>query len=179
MGKKGGGTRNYSHRPKTMAKRRAEFDGLLATGLYAESYFDESGGYYIAHKEHTVKEDNESRERFAAEMLAKKGYRVYLMPDQSYVDGLSKSDGFTEHAPMDIKTVAKTGTATIKNALERASKQRAELVVLVQNSKDVTKEYITAQIELFRNTPGGKHNETLKAVWVISMDGKRIHRRPI
>lgn len=179
MAKPGGGTRNYSNRPKVMAKRKAEFDGLVATGSYTESYFDKSGGYYVAHKDHPIKEDAESRERFAVESLAKHGYRVYLMPDQSYVKGLSKNDGFTEHAPMDIKTVTKTGTATIKNALEKASKQGAELVVLVQNSPAVTKDYITDQIQLFRDTPGGKHNKTLKAVWVISMDGKRIHKRPI
>ena len=179
MGKPGGGTRNYSHRPKIIAKRKAEFDGLVATGLYNESYFDVSGGYYIAHEGHAIKEDDESKERSAALALAQKGYRVYLMPDQSYVQGLSKSDGFTEHAQMDIKTISNAGTATIRNAMEKASKQGAELVVLVQNTPAVTKDYVSQQIQLFKNTPAGKHNVTLKAVWIISADGKRIHRRQI
>ena len=179
MGKKGGGTRDYSHRPKALAKRRSEYDGLLATGRYSESYFDASGGYYVAHKEHPVKENAESRERFAAEVLARHGYRVYLMPDQSYVRGLSKADGFTEHAPMDIKTVNSTGSATIEKSMTKASKQRAELMVLVQNSKDVTQSFIDTQIQNFRNNPGGRRNVTLKEVWVISMDGKRIHRKTI
>lgn len=179
MTKQGGGTRNYSHRQKTMAKRRAEFDGLVATGLYSESHFYESGGYYIVHGKHPVKEDAESRERFAAESLAKHGYRAFLMPDQSYVTGLSKVDGFAERAQMEIKTINSAGSATIEKAMTKASRQGAELMVLVQNTKDVTRSYVSEQIESFRNNPGGKHNKTLKAVWVISMDGKRIHRHLI
>lgn len=179
MGKATGGTRNFSNRPKALAKRKKQFDDILATGIYNESYFDASGGFYVVHKDHTIKENSESKERLAALALAKKGYRVYLMPDQSYVNGLSKTDGFTEHAQVDIKTILKTGKATIKNALEKASKQGAEMVLLVQNSQAVNRGYITQQIQLFKDTPGGKHNVTLKAVWVVSADGKRIHRRLI
>ena len=46
MEKRSGGTRNYSHRTKTLAKRRAEFDKVVSTHLYREEYFDKSGGYY-------------------------------------------------------------------------------------------------------------------------------------
>ena len=179
MAKKSGGTRNYRNKPETLAKRRKQFDGILATGVYSESYFDPSGGYYVVHEEHRVKEDASSKERFAASTLASRGYRVFLMPDQSYVEGLSKTDGFAEHAMMDIKTINSAGASTIKRAMEKASKQGAELMVLVPNSESITKEYITEQMQKFRDSSSGRRNSTLKAIWVISRDGERLHRRPV
>lgn len=52
MSKASGGTRNYSGNPKTMAKRESEFQAIVSTGNYKDSYFDKSGGYYVVHKHH-------------------------------------------------------------------------------------------------------------------------------
>ena len=161
MEKRTGGTRNYSHRTRTLEKRRSEFESLVATGAYRLSAFDSSG------------------EVFAATALAEHGYRAYLMPDSSYVEGFKKNDGFVDRAQMDIKTVNTAGNYTIKNALAKASMQGAEIAVIVQNTKAMTREYVDSQLKVFRESSEGKNNKTLKAAWIISMDGKRIHRRPI
>lgn len=179
MEKRTGGTRNYSHRTRTLAKRKAEFDALVATGSYRASSFADSGGFYLIHKEHLDVESPKTKEVFAATALAKHGYRAYLMPDSSYVEGFKKNDGFVERAQMDIKTVNTAGNYTIKNALAKASKQGAEIAVIVQNTKAMTKEYVDSQLKVFRESSEGKNNKSLKAAWIISMDGERIHRRPI
>lgn len=179
MEKRTGGTRNYSHRTRTLEKRRTEFDNLVATGSYRLSNFDNSGGYYLIHKDHKDVDSPTTKENFAAQSLAAHGYRAYLMPDGSYIDGFKKNDGFVERTPMDIKTINSAGNWTIHSALREASKQQAGIAILVQNTTAMTKDYVTAQINSFRNSADGKNNTTLKAVWVISMDGKRIHRRTI
>lgn len=99
MSKASGGTRNYSGNPKTMAKRESEFQAIVSTGNYKDSYFDKSGGYYVVHKHHNeIADPNTNKEMYAAEVLAKKGYRIYLMSEMSYITGAKKSDGFKEHA---------------------------------------------------------------------------------
>ena len=54
MAKSSGGTRNYSNKPSTLAKRRKEFDSLMNSGYYdkGRSQFDKSGGFVATHKEH-------------------------------------------------------------------------------------------------------------------------------
>lgn len=179
MEKRTGGTRNYSHRTRTLEKRRSEFESLVATGAYRLSAFDSSGGYYLIHNEHLDVDSPKTKEVFAATALAEHGYRAYLMPDNSYVEGFKKNDGFVDRAQMDIKTVNTAGNYTIKNALAKASMQGAEIAVIVQNTGAMTKEYVDSQLKVFRESSEGKNNKTLKAAWIISMDGKRIHRRPI
>lgn len=99
MSKASGGTRNYSGNPKTMAKRESEFQAIVSTGNYKDSYFDKSGGYYVVHNNHNkIADPNTNKEMYAAEVLAKKGYRVYLMSEMSYITGAKKTDGFKEHA---------------------------------------------------------------------------------
>lgn len=179
MAKARGGTRNYSPTSKAWQNRKAEYDALVATGNYRDTMYHKSGGYYLIHNEHKDVDSPKTKEQFAAQALAAKGYRAYLMPDGSYIDGFKKNDGFVERTPMDIKTINSAGNWTIHSALRGASKQQAGIAILVQNTTAMTKDYITAQINSFRNSADGKNNTTLKAVWVISMDGKRIHRRPI
>jgi hypothetical protein len=151
----------------------------VATGSYRLSAFDKSGGYYLIHKDHKDVDSPTTKENFAAQSLASHGYRAYLMPDSSYVEGFKKNDGFVNRAQMDIKTVNTAGNYTIKNALAKASLQGAEIAVVVQNTKAMTKDYVDSQLNIFRDSSEGKNNRTLKAMWIISMDGKRIHRRPI
>lgn len=179
MAKPGGGTRNYKPGSKTWQKRKTGYDALAATGSYRDTMFHNSGGYYLIHNEHKDIDSPTTKEQFAAQTLAEKGYRAYLMPDSSYVEGFKKNDGFVDRAQMDIKTINTAGSYTIKNALAKASKQGAEIAVIVQNTKAMTKEYVDSQLRIFSDSSEGKNNKTLKAAWIISMDGKRIHRRPI
>lgn len=179
MGKRGGGTRDYSSKPSALAKRQTQFNELVATGLYRDMMFDKSGGYYVIHNQHKDVDNEKTKEKFAATSLAQHGYRAYLMPDGSYIDGFKKNDGFVERTEMDIKTINSAGKWTIHNALKGASFQGAGIAVIVQNTKDMTKNYVTEQISSFANSADGKNNVTLKEAWIISMDGKRIHKRPI
>lgn len=69
-----GGTRDYSSKANTLAKRRSEFEKIANTGDYKRTYFDKSGGYYVVHKEHNeIANSNINKEMYAAEILAKKG----------------------------------------------------------------------------------------------------------
>lgn len=175
MSKPSGGTRNYSHRTKTLAKRRAEFDKVVAKGYYRESYFDKSGGYYVIHKDHNNINGIENKEDFGAKALAKHGYRVYLMSETNYIEGFKRNDGFVEHAIVDFKTMSTPGKYTLERNLKDASLQRAELCIVIQNSKDMTKEYVERQWEAYKAHAKGDEAR-VKALWVISMDGKRIHK---
>lgn len=179
MGKKGGGTRNYTPGSKAWNNRHNEFNSLVATGSYRDTMFHNSGGYYVIHNGHKNVDNEKTKETFAATALAEHGYRAYLMPDGSYVDGFKKNDGFIERTAMDIKTINSAGKWTIHNALREASMQSAGIALLVQNTKDMTRDYVAQQLDSFRNSADGKNNVTLKAIWIVSMDGKRIHKRAI
>ena len=47
---------------------------------------------------------------------------------------------------MDIKAINKIGENTIKNAMEKASKQGAETIVLFQRNHNMTRKYVDEQI---------------------------------
>ena len=175
MEKRSGGTRNYSHRTKTLAKRRAEFDKVVSTHLYREEYFDKSGGYYVIHEGHNKINDAVNKEVLGAKALAEHGYRAYLMSEKNYIYGFKKNDGFVDHATVDFKTVSTPGKYTVERALKDASLQNAELCVVIQNSKDVTREYIENQWESYKMHAKG-NEARIKALWVVSLDGQRIHR---
>lgn len=175
MEKRSGGTRNYSHRTKTLEKRRAEFDKVVSKGYYRDSYFDRSGGYYVIHKDHNEINGTTNKEDFGAKALAAHGYRAYLMSEKNYLEGFKRNDGFVDHAIVDFKTISTAGKYSIERALKDASLQGAELCVMVQNTKDMTKEYVERQYSMYKEHAKGKE-ANIKALWVISMDGKRIHR---
>lgn len=130
MSKASGGTRNYLGNSKTMAKRESEFQAIVSTGNYKDSYFDKSGGYYVVHNDHNnIANSNTNKEMYAAEVLAKKGYRVYLMSEKSYITGAKKTDGFKEHSVMDMKTINSASTYKIENALKGSATQGAEVAI--------------------------------------------------
>lgn len=181
MGKASGGTRNYSKNAKVIAVRQSEYKGLINMGDYDSSHslFDKSGGFVITHKGHnaiTKPEDN--KEDVAAKILAQHGYKIYLMSEKSYITGIKKYDGFTEHAMMDIKTINAIGPNTIKRALENAAKQAVEVVVLYQNTKDATRSYIESQLQDFRTKSPVKARQQIKTVIVVGSSG-RVHRHKI
>lgn len=175
MSKPSGGTRNYYHREKTLAKRRSEFDRVVSKHLYRESYFDKSGGYYVIHEGHNKINEEVNKEAFGAESLVRHGYRAYLMSEKNYVEGFKKNDGFVDHAVVDFKTISTPGKYTVERALKDASLQNADLCVIIQNNKDVTREYIENQWEAYKMHAKG-NEARVKALWVVSMDGERIHK---
>lgn len=179
MAKQSGGTRNYYRLPSVLARRKAEFDSLIAKGDYVRSHFSQSGGYYVIHKDHKpVTVPNENKENEAAKFLADKGYRVYMMGEGSYLRDFKKTDGFHEHAIMDIKTINSASKYRIERVLKNAALQNAEVVVLMQNTKDMTRNYVENQINLFKENAKGSERGNLKQVIVVGLSG-RIHRHSI
>lgn len=179
MSKASGGTRNYSGNPKTMAKRESEFQAIVSTGNYKDSYFDKSGGYYVVHKHHNeIADPNTNKEMYAAEVLAKKGYRVYLMSEKSYITGAKKTDGFKEHSVMDMKTINSASSYKIENSLKSAATQGAEVAILIQNTKAMTKEYVKDQISMYLTHAKGNERGNLKEVIVVGLSGN-VHRHKL
>lgn len=177
--KTSGSTRNYAKQPGTLAKRRAEFDSLMASGDYdrKKSYFDKSGGFYVWHNDHKPNRDSKA-ERFAAKTLAKHGYKVYLDKEKSNEYKLSTKDGYIYNSPMDIKKISKAGKYTIKSHLEKATKQGAKTAVIVQGSKKVTRQYIDSQIRLFKEKSPRRAVGKLEFVVVIGKNG-HVHRHKL
>ena len=170
--KKTGGTRNYAKQPKTWQKRRDEYDAEIATGNYNEelSYFDNSGGYVLVHKDHNkIKEGSPEME--TTKDLAKKGYKIRLASEKSTHFGERKFDGFIYDSPMDIKTVSKAGNFTIKGALEKASSQGANTVIIRQGSPKITRKYIDDQIDLFKSKSPRRAVRKIKRVIVVGENG--------
>lgn len=189
MTKQSGGTRNYRISSKQYQNRLTEYNGIVSTGVYRDSNFYEGGGYYVVHKDHNqivhkgelgegAQHDN--REDVCAEFLAKKGYKIYLMSEKSYITGGKKNDGFLNHAQIDIKTINSAGKYTIKAAIDKAASQGAEVAILFQNTKSMTQKYVQSQFDMYmddlRQHPNLKGN--MKEVIVVGLSG-RIHRRKV
>lgn len=76
---------------------------------------------------------------------------------------------------MDIKTINKAGTYKLENSLKKASKQGAEVAVLIQNTAAMTKEYVQTQISMYLSHAKGEERGKLSEVIVIGLSGN-VHR---
>lgn len=176
MAKASGGTRNYSSSSATLAKRKEEYDNIMSTGDYISGYFSESGGYNVTHKGHNpIADASINKEEYGAKVLADKGYRVYRMSEISYIEGAKKSDGFHEHAVMDMKTINSAGKYRIENTLKNAARQGAEVAILIQNTKEMTRKYVEEQISNYLKYAKDEDRGILKQVIVVGMSGN-VHR---
>lgn len=178
MAKQSGGTRNYRGQSGTMRQRRDEYDTLLASGDYdaSRSRFDNSGGFYIMHKDHNkVLDSNIDKSAFAVDALAQKGYKVYLDSEKNYIEFQKTADGRLYKSVMEIKTINSAGSSTINNALNQSAKQGASVAVIQQNTPDMTRGYVEKQIDWYRKTP---RNKGITQVIVIGSNGA-IHRHKI
>lgn len=174
--KASGGTRNYRPSSSAYGTRRAEYDEILRKYEVRDSYFDKSGGYYVVHKGHNaVTNPDMNKENEAVLSLARHGCKINLMSEYSYIKGIRKYDGFENHSMCDIKTINKADKTTIKNALESAAKQRASVVVLYQNTMEMTSEYVSGQIELFKQKSAGLLVSRIKEVIVVG--NKNFNKR--
>ena len=116
MAKASGGTRNYSHRDGTLAKRQGEFNQLMESGYdRSRSYFSPSGGFKATHEKHRPPGAGDRAEE-RCNALADKGYRVYLDAEVSTVEFQTTKDGRFEKYPMDTKTINTCGKNTGKGA---------------------------------------------------------------
>lgn len=178
MAKQSGGTRNYRNDAKTLDKRRAEFNSLMATGSYdsTRSYFDPSGGFFITHNKHNKITDAEKdKSDIAVKYLAAKGYRVYLDNEQSKISYNGKvHDGRIEKLLMEIKTANKVGKWSLKHDLDYAAQQGAKAVVVMQNNPLVDRAYVTDQISKMANYA----KKQVDWVIVVGMNGN-VHRHKI
>lgn len=178
MSKASGGTRNYSHRDATMAKRRREFEQLMESGYNrSRSYFSQSGGFKATHKDHNTPGDRDLAEK-RCDVLANKGYRIDLGSEKSTISGDKKKDGYFEKLPMDLKTINEAGKWTIKSAMEKSVKQGAKAVVLIQNTKDMTRDYVESQINLFFKKSPKNCQGKLEWAIVVGMSGN-VHRHKL
>ncbi len=171
-----GGTRNYASQPGTLGKRSGEFNQLMNSGNYDRdnSYFDRSGGFMVVHNEHNINAD----ELDAGRKLAQKGYKVYLDSEHSTISGGKTKDGKLYQSPMDMKSITTAGENTIKTAMEKASRQGAETVVLIQQTEAMTREYVDAQVAKFKEKAPARARARIKHVIVVGLSGN-IHRRNI
>ena len=178
MCKQSGGTRNYANTP-TYDKRKGEYGVLMSSGDYVKGHLYRSGGFYVIHKHHDkiVRKNNDYSD-IAAQKLAKKGYKVYLDDERSFMQGDAKYDGHVYKVRVDFKTIKEAGTSTMKKQIEKASKQGAEVVVFYQRSKSITKEYVLSQLELFRTKSPKLAREKIKEVYVVGLSGG-VHRHKI
>lgn len=174
--KTSGGTRNYAKQPGTLGKRRSEFDKLMGSGDYdrKNSIFDKSGGFVVIHNEHNLKDG----EKEAAQKLARKGYKVYLDSEHSTLSHDSKKDGSLYRSPMDIKAIGEAGKWSVKREMERAAKQGANTVVLLQRTKAMTRNYVEEQLQKFRDYSPQRAREKIKYVVVVGASGN-VHRHKI
>ncbi len=110
-------------------------------------------------------------------MLVKKGYKVYLMSEKSYISGGKKSDGFLSHAQIDVKTINSAGKYTIKSAIDKAASQGAKVAILIQNTKAMTKEYVKDQISMYLTHAKGNERGNLKEVIIVGLSGNvHLHK---
>jgi hypothetical protein len=63
---------------------------------------------------------------------------------------------------MDIKAIGKAGKWRIKSEMEKAAKQGAETVVLMQRTKRMTRSYVEEQIQKFRDYGTQKSRQKIK-----------------
>jgi len=178
MAKASGGTRNYSHRESTLAKRQGEFNQLMKSGYdRSRSYFSPSGGFKATHEEHNKPLSGDLAEE-RCNILADKGYRVYFDSEKASIEFQKNKDGRFEKYPMDAKTINAAGQYTIKRALESASKQEASVVVLIQNTKDMTRAYVENQLKLFAEKSPKRSRDKIEWAIVVGMSGN-VHRHKL
>lgn len=175
MAKASGGTRNYSHRDGTLAKRQREFNQLMESGYdSSRSYMSPTGGFKAVHPEHNAPGVGDKAEE-RCNVLADKGYRVYLDSERSEIEFQKVKDGRFEKYPMDSKTINETGKYTIKRALESAAKQGARAVVLIQDTKSMTRDYVQSQLKLFSEKSPKLARDKIEWAIVVGLSGN-VHR---
>ncbi|MCM1490394.1 MAG: hypothetical protein NC095_06170 [Muribaculum sp.] len=178
MAKVSGGTRNYSHRDGTLAKRRGEFNQLMESGYdRSRSYMSPKGGFKAVHPDHNAPGVGDKAEE-RCNVLADKGYRVYLDSERSEIEFQKVKDGRFEKFPMDTKTINETGKYTIKRALESAAKQGARVVVLIQDTKAMTRDYVESQLKLFSEKSPKLARDKIEWAIVVGLSGN-VHRHKL
>lgn len=90
----------------------------------------------------------------------------------------STPDGKIEKFAMDVKTIGKTGKYTIKSTLEKASRQGARAVVLMQGTRRMTRQYVESQLALFRQMSPQKARDKMEYVIVVGTSGN-VHRHKL
>lgn len=155
-----------------------EYELLMASGYNRErSYFSKNGGFKATHKEHFPPKDKDYAEK-RCNVLADKGYKVYLDSERSIEFKEKTKDGRIYKAPMDLKTINETGNYTIKSAMEKATKQGASVAILVQNTSKMTRKYVESQIKLFQDLSPKRARDKLEYVIVVGLSGN-VHRHKL
>lgn len=99
---------------------------------------------------------------------------MYLDSEKSDKFKASTPDGKIEKFAMDVKTIGKTGKYTIKSTLEKASRQGACAVVLMQGTRRMTRQYVESQLVLFRQMSPQKARDKMEYVIVVGTSGNEV-----
>lgn len=101
---------------------------------------------------------------------------------------MSKASGGTRNYSGNPKTMSKresefqaivsTGNYKIENSLKSAATQGAEIAILIQNTKAMTKEYVKEQISMYLTHAKGNERGNLKEVIVVGLSGN-VHRHKL
>lgn len=171
--------RNYSSNISTKNVRYDEYARLIESWKYdvSRSAFDESGGFVVTDKFHNMLK-NDDKENIAVGFLIKKGYKVYLEDERSFISESKNPDGKLYKNIIEIKTINTAGKNTIKNKIENASKQGASVVVLYQNTEKMTRSYVESQIKLFKDKSPKLAKNKIEYVIVVGSSGN-VHRHKI
>lgn len=185
MAKVSGGTRNYGSQTSAYKKRKREYDAFSKLDNFdaERSAFYEGGGYVVTDISHNkAKKDKDGVLRdlsqYGVEQAAKHGYRVFQDAERSYKLYDPTPDGRFESYTMDVKTINVAGNNTIKAALEKAAKQGTECVMLVPNTKAMTRTFVEGQIEKFITLSPKSQVSKIKLVVVVGQSGN-IHRHKL
>ena len=79
---------------------------------------------------------------------------------------------------MDMKTINSASSYKIENSLKSAATQGAEVAILIQNNKAMTKEYVKDQISMYLTHAKGNERGNLKEVIVVGLSGN-VHRHKL
>lgn len=77
-----------------------------------------------------------------------------------------------------MKTINSASAYKVENALKSAAKQGAEVAILIQNNKAMTKEYVKDQISMYLTHAKGNERGNLKEVIVVGLSGN-VHRHKL
>lgn len=133
-----------SNTSETVKKSRVEFLSKIASGEYIPSkskFYMSSGGFYLTHYKHNDSTTDNDKSTFGVDVLAEKGYKIYLESEVSNEIGKKNPDGVIDGRVLEIKTINTNGTFTVKSKLEKSTKQNAEVVVLVQGNLKCDEQY--------------------------------------
>ena len=96
----------------------------------ADSFDENSGGFYVIHREHNFDKKNGRYEIESAKALITEGYRIELQSERSRIQGVKIPDGLLNGKLCELKAVIKNSAKSIQRQIEDSARKKALFVVL-------------------------------------------------